>query len=75
MQCDGHMQSIILIKQDASPKPINSKKIISAIYQKNLNNLPINDGPISLNSPVLNPFSPVPTKAMISPMAVVHKPK
>lgn len=36
--------------------------------------LPINDGPISLSSTVLNPFSPVPTNAITRPMATVPKP-
>lgn len=35
---------------------------------------PINDGPISLNSLVLNPFSPVPTNAITNPMATVPNP-
>lgn len=37
-------------------------------------NLPINDGPISLNSTVLNPFSPVPTNAITKPIATVPRP-
>lgn len=36
--------------------------------------LPINDGPISLNSLVLNPFSPVPTNAITKPIAIVPRP-
>lgn len=36
--------------------------------------VPINDGPISLNSTVLNPFSPVPTKAITKPIATVPNP-
>lgn len=36
--------------------------------------IPINDGPISLNSTVLKPFSPVPTKAITKPIAIVPNP-
>lgn len=36
--------------------------------------LPINDGPINLNSSVLNPFSPVPTNTITKPRATVPKP-
>lgn len=35
---------------------------------------PINDGPMSRSSTVLNPFSPVPTNAITKPMAIVPKP-
>lgn len=36
--------------------------------------IPINDGPISLSSTVLNPFSPVPTKDITKPTATVPSP-
>lgn len=36
--------------------------------------LPIKDGPISRNSTVLKPFSPVPTKAITKPRAIVPRP-
>lgn len=35
---------------------------------------PINEGPINLNSTVLNPFSPVPTNDITNPIAIVPKP-
>lgn len=47
---------------------MKSNKITEFLY------LPINDGPISLNSTVLNPFSPVPTNAITRPIAIEPKP-
>lgn len=81
-QCEGHIQKNIRRIQQIKPRAV-TKTHISQLKHDQLEQrqtfffsftLPINAGPISLNSTVLNPFSPVPTKAITRPMATVPNP-
>lgn len=80
IQWDGHIQNRIRNVQHNKPRPerecriTGSKKSCKSIEANCKSNPPINDGPISLSSTVLNPFSPVPTNAITKPIAMVPKP-
>lgn len=69
------------IRKMQQTKPITAKweidiniEALVSLCNNLTEKIPINVGPISRNSTVLNPFSPVPTNAITKPIATVPKP-